>query len=139
MGLKYCKSTVQSTHGIEVRVARAEGCLVYWDFAPIAELNGQIGPVWILELTVARVIMSVRAPFRRLYIAYDSMVACGDSNAIIGLKGTLLVHLLADLVTIVGIRQLFLLRTEDCAFVRVCRQPKSDFQPPYCTQHMRMY
>jgi hypothetical protein len=56
---------------------------VYGNSAPIAELNGQIGPVWIFEPTVTRIIMSVRAPFRRVSIAYDYMVACGDNNAII--------------------------------------------------------
>jgi len=78
---------------------------MYWDFAPVAERNGQIGPVWILEPTVTRVIMSVQDRFRRPSIAHDFMVSCGDNAAIIGakLKGALL-----DFVTVGGIRRLFL-------------------------------
>jgi hypothetical protein len=86
---------------------------MYWDLAPVAERNGQIGPVWILEPTVTRVIMSAQDRFRRPSIAHDFMVSCGDKVAIIGaeLKGTLLVRLLVDSVTVVGVRRLFLLRS----------------------------
>ena len=56
---------------------------MYWNLAAVAELNGQIGPVWILEPTVTRVSMSVQDTFRRLSIAHDCMVSCGDGDAII--------------------------------------------------------
>jgi hypothetical protein len=112
IGSTYCKSAVQSTHGIEVRIARAEDCLVYWDLAPVAELNGQIGPVWILEPTATRVIRSVQDKFRRLSITHDCMVSCGDKDAIIvaELEGALLVRLLGDVVMVVELRRLFILR-----------------------------
>ena len=57
---------------------------MYWILAPVAELNGQIGPVWVFEPTIIGVIMSVQDKSRRLYIAYDSIVSRGDSVAIIG-------------------------------------------------------
>lgn len=86
---------------------------MYRDLAPVAELNGQIGPVWIFEPTVTRVIRSVQDRFRRPSIAHDCMVSCGDNSAIIGaeLEGILLVRLLVELVTVGGIRRLFLLRS----------------------------
>jgi hypothetical protein len=85
---------------------------VYWDLVPVAELNGQIGPVWIFEPTATRVIRSVQDTFRRLSIAHDCMVSCGDNDAIVSaeLEGTLLMRLLVDVVMVVEIRRLFILK-----------------------------
>jgi hypothetical protein len=57
--------------------------------------------------------MSVQHTFRRLSIAHDCTVFCGDNDAITSteLKGTLRVRLLVDFITVVEIRYLFLLRS----------------------------
>ena len=103
---------------------------MYWDLAPVVELNSEIGPVWILEPTVTRVIRSVQDTFRRLSIAHDCMVSCGDNDAIVSaeLEGTLLMRLLVDVVMVGELRRLFILRRMRGKRVRrrsrVCRQPK---------------
>jgi hypothetical protein len=57
--MTHCKSTIQPTHSVEVCIARAEDCLMYWNLAPVAEFNGQVGPVWIFEPAATRVIVSL--------------------------------------------------------------------------------
>jgi hypothetical protein len=112
-----------------------------------AELNDQIGPVWIFEPIITRVIMSVQHTFRRLSIAHDCMVFCGDKDAIYQRR--------AKKYASSALLGRFCYGRGDSVFVlteeharqtqtrqersRVCRQPRSDIQPPYCTQHMRRY
>ena len=56
---------------------------MYWNPARVAELNGQIEPVWIFVPTVTRVIMGVYDTFRRKSIAHDFIVSCDVNDAII--------------------------------------------------------
>jgi hypothetical protein len=101
----------------------------------------------LFEPIVTRVSMSVQHTFRRLSIAHDCMVFCGDKDAIYQRR--------AEKYASSALLGRFCYGRGDSVFVlteeharqtqtrqerlRVCRQPRSDFQPPYCTQHMRRY
>jgi hypothetical protein len=53
--LTYHKATAQTAQGIKVLVARAQHRFVNGNLSPIAELDGQIRPIRVLEPLVANV------------------------------------------------------------------------------------
>jgi hypothetical protein len=57
---------------------------VHWDFPPIAELDGQIRPVWILEPPVLNVNISARIALWCCTAAHDLVVSSGDTDCTAG-------------------------------------------------------